>query len=373
MTSRKLRWGILGAANIARKNWKAIRLAGNSTVTAVASRSLDRAREFIAACEAEVPMDAPPRAFGSYESLLESDAVEAVYIPLPTGLRKPLVLQAARAGKHVLCEKPCAGSVADLREMLEACRGAGVQFADGVMFMHSRRLEALRQVLEDGTTVGAVRHVASAFTFRETGDWFDTNIRTHSALEPAGCLGDLGWYCLRFALWERHWELPRVVTGRIITEHRRPDSPAPVPTAFSGELVFAGGVTSSFYCSFLTETEQWVRILGTHGSVMIPDFVLPFAGETVGFDVHRADFDVRGCDFRMTGKSRRITVPEHSHGHATAQETRLFRSFAEAALAGRPDSGWPDEALKTQMVMEAALASARAGGRAVPATGIPPA
>src|SRR5512147_2723758 len=108
MNPHKLRWGIMGTANIARKNWKAIQLTGNSTVAAVASRDRERSRRFIAECQAEAPMDTVPQAFGSYEDLLSCDAVEAVYIPLPTGLRREWVLRAAQAGKHVVCEKPCA-------------------------------------------------------------------------------------------------------------------------------------------------------------------------------------------------------------------------------------------------------------------------
>ena len=140
----KLRWGILGTAQIARKNWCAIRNSGNATVAAVASRSLDRSRQFIDECQADVPMDTPPGALGSYEELLASPDIEAVYIPLPTGLRKEWVIRAARAGKHILCEKPCAATTGDLREMLEACRQNHVQFLDGVMFMHSRRLPRMR-------------------------------------------------------------------------------------------------------------------------------------------------------------------------------------------------------------------------------------
>jgi len=83
---------------------------------------------------------------------------------LPTGLRQEWVLRAAQAGKHVVCEKPCATSVADLQEMVEACRLHGVQFMDGVMFMHSQRLPLLRKVLDDGQNVGEVRRITSAFT-----------------------------------------------------------------------------------------------------------------------------------------------------------------------------------------------------------------
>jgi predicted dehydrogenase len=363
--SRTLGWGILGTAQIARKNWKAIQLTGNATVTAVASRDGDRSRRFIAECQAEAPMAVVPQAFGGYADLLACDAVDAVYIPLPTGLRREWVLRAAQAGKHVVCEKPCAVSAADLREMVEACRLHGVQFMDGVMFRHSRRLELLRQVLNDGPSVGEVRRIASAFTFRQSPEFFAENIRTQSALEPHGCLGDLGWYCLRFALWAQNWQMPLEVTGRLLSEHRRPDSQAAVPTAFSGELVFGGGVTAGFYCSFLTETEQYARISGTRGVLHISDFVLPFSGTEAGFEVHHTDFQVLGCDFRIADQPRRFAVAEYSHGHGSAQETQLFRNFSEQVLSGRLNPLWPEEALKTQIVMGACLHSARAGGRSV--------
>src|SRR6516164_6726770 len=122
MSKSKVSWGILGTANIAQKNWKAIQNAGNATVTAVASRDLERSRDFINKCQAEVPMEVAPNPFGSYDDLLALPEVDAVYIPLPTGLRKAWVLKAASAGKHVLCEKPCAATVQDLQEMLAVCR-----------------------------------------------------------------------------------------------------------------------------------------------------------------------------------------------------------------------------------------------------------
>src|SRR3954470_2638955 len=189
----KLRWGILSTAQIARKNWKAIRNSGNSTAVAVASRDANRCQQFIAECQSDCPMEAPPRAFASYQELLASKEIDAVYIPLPTGLRKEWVIRAAEAGKHIVCEKPCATSVADLREMLDACRQHRVQFMDGVMFMHSRRLGEMRAVLDDNASVGEVRRITSAFGFRGAEDFFTQNIRVNSELEPFGCLGDLGW------------------------------------------------------------------------------------------------------------------------------------------------------------------------------------
>jgi predicted dehydrogenase len=311
-------------------------------------------------------MEALPQALGSYEELLASNTVDAVYIPLPTGVRKEWVLRTAQAGKHVVCEKPCAASVADLREMVDACQRNRVQFMDGVMFVHSRRLDFLRQVLNDGESVGEVRRMASAFTFCQSPEFFTGNIRTHSTLEPYGCLGDLGWYCIRFALWLKNWEMPVEVSGRALSELRRADSPAAVPTAFSGELLFAGGVSASFYCSFLTETEQWVRLSGTRGCLQISDFVLPVAGTEVAFEVFHSDFQVNGCDFRMEVHPRRFSVAEHSHSHPSAQEVNLFHNFAAQALSGQLNPAWPEMALKTQLVMAACFESAQAGGRTIP-------
>src|SRR6478735_2024713 len=138
MSDRIVRWGVLGAANIAKKNWEAIRHSGNGTLTAVAARDPAKAKAFIAECSSQVPFPQPPRAC-TYEELLAASDIDAIYIPLPTGIRKEWVIKAAKAGKHVLCEKPCAPTAAEVKEMIDVCRQHNVQFMDGVMFMHSGR------------------------------------------------------------------------------------------------------------------------------------------------------------------------------------------------------------------------------------------
>src|SRR5208282_3619450 len=148
-----------------------------------------------------------------------------------------------------------------------------------------------------------------------------------SNLEPYGCLGDLGWYCIRFALWAMGWKLPEQVTGRVVSEFKHPGSDAPVPTEFSGELFFAGEVSSSFYCSFLTQTEQWAILSGDKGHLRVPDFVLPFSGSQIGFETANPVFEVKGCDFELRPHVRRWDLDEHSHGDPSAQEARLFRHF----------------------------------------------
>ncbi len=361
------RWGILGAANIARKNWKAMRLAGNSRLVAVASRDVARAKTFIEECQADVSFPIVPEAYGSYEELLQRKDIQAVYIPLPTGVRREWVIKAAEAGKHILCEKPCGCTAADVRAMLDACKAHKVQFMDGVMFMHSARLPQLRKVLDDAESFGTLQRIVSQFSFSAPDEFMRSNIRVSNELEPLGCLGDLGWYNLRFALWVVNYRLPDRVSGRILSEHGT--GKTPVPMEFSGELFFSGGVSASFYCAFRTVNQQWAHIGGTKGAITVPDFVLPFYGCESTFELNQPHFDVRGCAFHMESHPRRFAVREYSEGAAEAQEVNMIRTFAEMAASGKLNPTWGEIALKTQVVMDACLESARAGGNAIAVKG----
>jgi predicted dehydrogenase len=361
MGSQVCRFGIMGTATIARKNWQAIHNSGNTTLVAVGSRSRERAEKYIGECQASVRFDLPPKAL-TYEELLASPEIDAVYIPLPTGVRKEWVIRAAQAKKHVLCEKPCAVHAADLAEMLAVCRASNVQFMDGVMFMHSARLASLRQTLDDGTSVGQIKRIVSHFSFRGSEEFVQQNIRVNQQLEPLGCLGDLGWYNIRFTLWAMNYKLPRQVSGRLLSVVGESGTNSAVPTEFSGELLFEGGVSASFYCSFITEHQQWANIGGTKGFVHVPDFVVPFYGCETAFTVTQAQFDVRGCQFNMNDHTRRVAVREYSNNGPDSQETNLFRNFATLATSGRPDPTWGEIALKTQHVLDACLLSSRQEG-----------
>lgn len=362
MSTALCRWGILGTAHIARKNWKAIRNAENSTLVAVASRDRERARRFIEECHADVPLISQPDACGSYQELLDRDDIDAVYVPLPTGIRKDWILHAARAGKHILSEKPCAISSTDLRAILDACRENRVQFMDGVMFMHSQRLPLLRHTLDDGLSVGRVCRISSQFSFMSGADFLATNIRANHILEPLGCLGDLGWYNIRFSLWVMNEQLPRRVAGRMLAAHQSGGSPA-VPMEFSGELFFPGGESASFFCSFRTGNQQWAIVNGTRGSVHVPDFVVPFFGNEVAFETNAPVFRVRSCcDFNMESQPRRLAVHEYSNGRPNSQETNMIRTFAQIVASGQLQPTWGEQALATQQVLDALLSSARHDG-----------
>lgn len=349
----KLRIGFLSTANIGRKNWKAIRNSGNSVITAVASRDVAKSREFIADCQREHPFEKVPIALGSYDELLASPEVDAIYIPLPTGLRKDFVVRAAQNGKHVICEKPCAVNAAGLEEMLAACRKHSVQFMDGVMFMHSPRLARVREVLNDGQSVGPVRRIASAFSFGPGEDFFRINIRADGALEPAGSLGDLGWYCIRFSLWTFRWQLPESVAGKILSQSDHlPGRPAS-PTEFAATLYYPGGVTVEFYASFRVASQQWILVSGQNGWLRVPDFVHPFNSYEPAFEVNTKWITLTGGPKCPPG------ADPMEFGHPTAQDTHMWRNFADQVASGKLNDEWPMWSLQTQKVLDACLESAK--------------
>ncbi len=223
--------------------------------------------------------------------------VDAVYIPLPTGLRKEWVLRAAAAGKHIICEKPCAPNAAELDEMLTACKKNDVQFMDGVMFMHSPRLAKIRESLLDEKNVGQIRRISSAFSFYAGEGFFKDNIRVDAALEPAGCIGDLGWYCIRFALWTLNWQMPHAVTGRIFSQSGSRPCRRNSPANCCLTVVFPPDSIVHFFAA----KQQWAHVSGRNGWVRVPGFVHPLDSYEPALEVNDVDVRVAGTKWQPAG------------------------------------------------------------------------
>jgi predicted dehydrogenase len=365
MTNHPCRWGFLSTAAISRKNWKSIALSSTGVLTAVASRNTDKAQKFIDECAAEVTVTPLPKALGSYDELLACDDVDAVYIALPTALRKPWVIKAAEAGKHVLCEKPIANTTEDAEAMIAACALHGVQFMDGVMFHHSTRLPALRRELDRTTGIGRLRRVASHFSFYGGNAFERENIRVQSELEPHGCLGDLGWYTLCFSLWVMNYEMPEAVVAHMHRTIKGAGSPASVPGEMSGTLFFEGGVSANFFCSFLAENQQLATISGEHGYVTLDDFVLPFYGAELDWSTHQNVLEIDNCRWNMRRHSVRQAVQEYASGESNSQEVNMIRAMNDIVLSGSLNSHWPEISLKTQRILDACRDSAEHAGKRV--------
>ena len=253
-----VQWGILGTANIARKMAWAIEQAENSVLTAVASRSIDRAVKFTAEHTQSM---SHARFYGSYEELLADPLVEAVYVPLPTALMKPWVLKACGAQKHVLADKPF-GSATDVAEMAAACMRNGRQFMDATMFVHNRRTEELQRQIAAGV-IGEVRRVTAAMTY---GGLEPGNIRLDPQLEPMAALGDIGWYTVRAALTA----LPEVKPL-----HAQCISLGQGAHDVMGSIIFEGGAVAMIEAAFGQANRQKLEIIGVEKTIEVPDFAIP--------------------------------------------------------------------------------------------------
>jgi len=149
MTS--LRWGLLSTARINRALIPAIRAGARSELVAVASREADRAAEYARQWDI-------PQAFGSYESMLADPSINAIYVSLPNHLHVEWTIKAARAGKHVLCEKPMALDPSDVDRVAEAAKTAGVVVSEAFMYRHHAQTHQILTLLDEGA-VGELRLV----------------------------------------------------------------------------------------------------------------------------------------------------------------------------------------------------------------------
>src|SRR5437588_3784888 len=229
MAERRLRIGIMGTARIARTLFiPGVRASELGEVRAVASRGAQRAQAM--GSELEIP-----RAHASYEALLDDPEVDAVYIPLPNSLHPEWTIAAARAGKHVLCEKPVASRAEDAQRMARACRDAGVILMEAFMWRHHPQHARVRELLNDGA-IGEPSFVRASFGYvinpaREAGG---LNVRLDEALE-GGSLMDVGCYSVNVSRWAFSSE-PVAVAAQ-----QRIDPKYGVEVSFGGVLRFPEG------------------------------------------------------------------------------------------------------------------------------------
>jgi len=246
-----LRWGVLSTASIAvGKVIPGMRASRRTEVLAIASRDLARA-------EATARSLGIPRAYGSYEELLADPDVDAVYLPLPNHLHAAWTIAAARAGKHVLCEKPLSLTAAEAQEMVDACREAGVVLMEAFMYRLHPSWEAVRDILASGR-IGRLRAIDSWFSYHNADPEDIRNIAEYGG----GALYDIGCYCVNLSRMLFGTE-PTAVAASII---RDPDSGVDILT--SGLLTFREG-TATFTCATQVEPDQRVHIYGTQGRIEI--------------------------------------------------------------------------------------------------------
>jgi predicted dehydrogenase len=256
---RSLHWGILSTADIARKKViPAIQKADRCEVVAIASREAATARRV--ADELGIPT-----AHGSYEALLADPNVDAVYIPLPNHLHAEWANAAARAGKHVLCEKPLAMTADDAQGMIDVANAAGVRLMEAFMYRLHPSWVAVRELVASGR-IGRLMAVESWFSYYNDDPANIRNIRSAGG----GALYDVGCYSVNLSRMLFGTEPTRVEAAII----RDPVGGTDILT--SGLLEFGDGI-ATFACSTRAEDDQRVHIYGTEGriSMWIPFNIPP--------------------------------------------------------------------------------------------------
>jgi len=327
---KKVAWGILSTAKIGReKVIPAMQSAQHCDIQAIASRSLGRAQ----ACAQALGI---ARAYGSYEALFADPAIEAIYNPLPNEQHVPLTLQAARAGKHVLCEKPMSLTASDIDALREVADK--VHIMEAFMVRFHPQWERVRTLVRSGE-LGPVRAIQSYFSYFNRDA---ANIRNHSD-QGGGALYDIGCYAIVTARYLFEAEPQRVVA----LIDRDPDFGT--DRLVSALIDFGQGRRLDFTVSTQTVPYQRVNICGERQriEVRIP-FNAPLGGPT---DILRDDGKV------LDGSASRIeTIPAcNMYGLQGDVFSRVVRG--EIALPYGID-----DAVCNMRVIDALFASERSGG-----------
>jgi predicted dehydrogenase len=326
----RVRWGVLSTASIGRLVIEATRAADHAEVVAVASRDAAKARAFAD----ELGLEA---SYGSYEELLASSAVDAVYVPLPVALHTKWTVKALAAGKHVLCEKPLATSAADAARCFAAAQAAGRHCVEGLMYRHHPQTTLARRLVAEGA-IGRLAYVRAALSVSVSpGD-----IRRSVEL-GGGALGDLGCYCVSAV---------RLFAGEPsqVNAAQVRDGTAGVDLRLAATLRMPAGVLAQFDVGLDLTRRDELELVGTEGRLLVPD---PWLCRAPHLELSR------------NGRIERVPVDPDGAFALTDPDHDVYRielDTVSAAIAGggEPSFGSAD-AIAQATVLEALYRSAETG------------
>ncbi|MCB0201747.1 MAG: Gfo/Idh/MocA family oxidoreductase [Anaerolineae bacterium] len=271
----KVRWGLLSTANINRKLIPPIRASQRGELVAVASRSQQSADAY--AAEWDIPL-----AFGSYQAMLDSGEIDAVYIGLPNHLHAEWTIRALEAGINVLCEKPFAITMDEVDAMIAAADRTGKVLTEAFMYRHHPQTKLVGEWVQSGR-LGDVTLVRSVFSFSLVGTpEGEDNVR----LKPetgGGALWDVGVYPVSFAQYVMggppEWVIGDQFTGK-----------SGVDVSLQGQMHYAGQRVAQISASFRNPYQTQVEIIGTAGRLLINDpFRIGVDGKPYFVEFHRPD------------------------------------------------------------------------------------
>lgn len=324
---KKIRWGILSTANIGRRRViPAMQLTHNGEVAAVASRNLEQAQAF--ARELNIP-----KAYGSYEELINDPDIDAIYNPLPNSLHAEWSIKCAQAGKPTLCEKPLASNTQEAQEIVDAFASRGVLFAEAFMYRFHPQTVKVKELITGGA-IGDVRTMMSAFTFNISRE---DNIRLSQALAGGGLM-DVGCYCLNVI---------RLMVGEEPAEVRafaNIGAQSHVDETLTGILRFPSGVLAHFDCGLRSQHHHMYEIRGSKGRILVEEgFTMPPDRAT----------KIRMWQSDGAGGDHYTEIPID----AANSYVLMAEDFADALINNRPPRYAPQDAVSNMKVIDGLLAS----------------
>lgn len=246
----KIRWGLLSTAHINRSLIPAIRSSKRGTLVAVASRNQNTAQKYAADWQI-------PQSFGSYESMLTSGSIDAVYISLPNHLHAEWTVKALNAGIHVLCEKPLALSVAEVDMMTTSSRENHKVLSEAFMYRHHPQTKLVGEWVHSGR-LGDISLVKGSFHFILKDRQDIRRVPEYGG----GCLWDVGVYPISLAQFIFNGP-PERVSGMQLLGNTGIDE------TFTGQMIYQGGRFAQISSSFLTPYYTFVEIIGNQGRLTL--------------------------------------------------------------------------------------------------------
>jgi len=244
-----LRIGLLGTARINSKIIPLLKGHDSLNITAVGSRSLQKATEYARAHEIA-------HAFEGYENVINCDSVDALYVSLPNSQHYEWVRKALMAGKHVLCEKPLALNASHAEELAHLAQENSLVLMEGFMYRHHRQTQAIKEILKSNR-IGELQTARCSFHFTLSDE---PNIRLSREL-GGGALNDVGCYAvnmLNFIFADK----PTQVSANALLENN-------VDRRFHGTLNYGRGRTAFFDCSFDSVRRDTLEIVGSTGVLVV--------------------------------------------------------------------------------------------------------
>ncbi len=333
---RKVKWGVLGVANIAvEKVIPAMQRGEASEIAAIASRDLARAR-------AAAERLGIGRAYGSYEELLADPEIEAVYNPLPNELHVPWTMKALEAGKHVLCEKPIGLDANEARSLIEARERAGKLVAEAFMVRYHPQWRRARELVGAGA-IGAASAIQTFFSYRLLDP---ENVRNRPP--GGGGLYDIGCYAILTARYIFGAEPTRVVATLDRDPNFRTDR------LVSAIVEFPGGRHLTFSAATQLSGHQRVTIVGDAGRIEV---AIPFNAPP--------DRPTQNHDRQRRGFVRRRRAGRRNSRSATSTRCRATRFLAPCSGKRRSSSRSRTRSLNMR-VIDALFRSAERGSWETP-------